>query len=107
MKEETLLLEKVKPNKIIELENHYRLQFNTINNKSYTVFVGKRYIEKEILNLNNYFDVVKTDIYRESIDEVVDDSEFDINPYLKYCGIYSYLTIVPNHTDPAKFNLLT
>jgi hypothetical protein len=107
MTEETLLLEKVKPYFIKILDKHFRLEFKAINDKTYTVFIDKDYIEKDdIFKLNDYFDVIKVDVYREGLGEVVDDSKFDTEPHLKYCGVYSYLTIVPNHLDPAKFNIL-
>lgn len=102
--EETLLLEKVKASKIVELNKHYRLEFTSLNNFIYTLFITKSDVKEKNLDLEDYFDLIKIDKYRNPSGTIYNDSIFDTEKAFKYSGVYSYLTIIPNHMDPAVFN---
>jgi hypothetical protein len=105
MREHTLILEKVTPSKTELVDNKfYRLEFTGLNNQIYTAFVDKKDVDNEVILLNDTFDVIKVDIFRDNLNESVNDNIFETQPHLKYEGVYSYITIDINHTDPAVFN---
>jgi hypothetical protein len=107
MVEKTLLLEKVKANKIELIDtNVYKLTFNIFNNKAYIVFITKESVDKNLINLDDSFDVVKVDRYRDNEEYSNELSIFNTGNHLQYSSVHSYLTIEPNHTDPARFHLL-